>query len=514
MPSFAAIHVGSETVSLQIVEYEDLDSVRIVEKSKRQLNLGEETFKTGRISFASVGEICELLKGFRRLCSEYGVRDCRVMATTALREAENQQYIIDQVRIKTGLEMEVIDMPQEIFYKYMALFRDLGGAGLKNREKGMLFVDVSSGGMGVTLYRHGEIVYQQNLNLGAMRIKESFDPSQRDAAHFQQALDEYIAASIEPVAVALGEAKLPYLVLSGNETRLLRPLLGQSKGLTSLKTQELNALYLKVCRLNLREIMEQYALPESDAALLLPALALYCRIAEASSAQQLLLPQLSFIDGMTLLHLAEKTKSDWLDVMEEHTMSIVRSVEDKFHYDKLHAAEVERVSLLLFDKLGRYHGLGRRERLLLRAASHLHDIGKFVNLRRHYFYSYSLIEATDIFGFSEIEKSIIANVAYYHSKGTPDNADANFVGLSIQAKLTVAKLAAIIRLADAVDRSHRQKLGKLELQIKNEEILFLVESKDDVSLEKWTFEDKSEFFESVFGLKARLTGQVGGRYGN
>lgn len=513
MPSFAAIHIGSETVSLQIVEYKDVDDIRVLDRARRQMDLGEEAFKSGQISFASVSEICELLKGFRRLCSEYGVRDCRVMATTALREAENQQYIIDQIRIKTGLEVEIVDMPQEIFYKYMALFKHLQTSGLANTEDGLLFVDISSGGTGITLYRQGAIRYQQNINIGAMRIKESFAQNQRDDVCFQQVLDEYIESAIDPIAVALMGQRSPYLVLTGNETRLLLQLLGHSEGLAVLSPKELKDLYRKVRRLNLPELMTRFDLNEADAALVIPALGLYCKMMEVAAVDHVLVPTLRFIDGMTLLHVAEKTDSRWLDVMEEHTFSVVKALEDKFHYDKAHASVVEEFSLLLFDKLNRYHGLGRRERLMLRAAAHLHDIGKFVNLRRHYFYSYRLIESADILGISRSEKRIIANVSYYHSKGTPNNADENFTRLSNKAKLTVAKLSAIIRLADALDRSHRQKITDCSVQIKGDEMLVNVKAREDLSLEEWTFAEKAEFFESVFGLKARVVGMIGGNHG-
>jgi exopolyphosphatase/guanosine-5'-triphosphate,3'-diphosphate pyrophosphatase len=115
-----------------------------------------------------------------------------------------------------------------------------------------------------------------------------------------------------------------------------------------------------------------------------------------------------------------------------------------------------------------------------------------------------LIVSSDILGVSEEEKVVIANVAYYHSKGTPTNADPNFAELTREQKVTVAKLAAIIRLADAVDRTHLQKITAYELTLKGEELIITVESENDLSLEEWTFIDKADFFENVFGIKATL----------
>ena len=151
--TFAAIHLGSEQVSIQIAEFQTLQDIRIIDRASFQAPLGEETFKTGRISFSAVSQTCELLKGFRRMINEYGVRDYRLLATTAVREAENQQYIIDQIRVKTGFRVEVVDMPLEIFYKYIALFRSMAMKQLIQPGKPLLFVDISSGGLGITLYK-------------------------------------------------------------------------------------------------------------------------------------------------------------------------------------------------------------------------------------------------------------------------------------------------------------------------------------------------------------------------
>ena len=116
---FAAIHLGSEQVGIQIVQYQDVDDIKVIDQAARQVLLGEETFKTGRISFTAMNELCELLKGYRRMMAEYGVRDYRLLATTAVREAANRDYILDQIKVKTGLNVEIVDMPQEIFYKYV-----------------------------------------------------------------------------------------------------------------------------------------------------------------------------------------------------------------------------------------------------------------------------------------------------------------------------------------------------------------------------------------------------------
>ena len=508
---FAAIHVGSESVGVQIVEYHSLDDIRIIDQAWRQVMLGEETFKTGRISFGAIGHICELLKGYRRLLAEYNVRDYRLVATTAIREAQNQAYIIDQIKVKTGFSVEVVDMPQEIFYKYVSLFLSVHQHGLTARKGGLLFVDISSGGLGITLYKEGVLTYQQNIHIGALRIKESFDKKQRDSAYFLQALSEYIYSTIEPVEHEMRKHKNMYLVLSGTETRLLLKMLGREPNgeLSFVSLEEFAAIYEQLMTLTLGQLTKRFNFSEHKAEMVLPTIVLYQHILSLAQFEEIVIPPDQFIDGIRMVYIGERTKDSRRELIEEQIVSLAHTIGRKYQYDEIHAADVERWALLIFDRMGRIHGLGKRERRLLRVAAILHDIGKFISLRRHYFYSYRLILSSDILGFSEKEKWVMANVAHYHDKGTPKDTEHNFTTLTVREQVLVSKLAAIIRLADALDCSRTQKIDRADVIFRGDEMRVMVNSQQDISLEEWTFEDRAQFFEDVFGIKAILKRNAG-----
>jgi exopolyphosphatase/guanosine-5'-triphosphate,3'-diphosphate pyrophosphatase len=391
------------------------------------------------------------------------------------------------------------------------LFKRIEEYGLAAEKEAVLFVDVSSGGLGITLYKEGLLKYQQNIHIGTLRIKESFDKQQRESMYFQQALNEYIYSVIEPVESELKLHKIKYLVLSGTETRLLLSILGrqQSKSLSFVSLADFYQLYEQVIKLNVPQIVKAFSLPEHTAEMVLPTVSLYKQILALTDVEQIVLPCDQFIDGLTTVHIAEKTKDKWMEKIELQIISLARMIGNKYQYDPKHATNVEKWSMALFDRLGKIHGMGKRERLLLKVAAILHDIGKFVSLRRHYFYSYRLIVSSDILGFSETEKALMANVAHYHSKGIPSDLDHNFAPLAKRQKVTVAKLAAIIRLADAIDRTHRQKVTECTIALKGDELTITVSAKEDISLEEWTFLDKAPFFEDVFGIKPILKRQAG-----
>ena len=90
--TFAAIHLGSEKISMQITEYSNIDHYKVIERVNRRIRLGEATFKNKIIPFPLVTEICDVLQGFKALMKEYGVEEYELQATTAVREASNQVF--------------------------------------------------------------------------------------------------------------------------------------------------------------------------------------------------------------------------------------------------------------------------------------------------------------------------------------------------------------------------------------------------------------------------------------
>lgn len=502
--TFAAIHLGSETMGLQIVEFSDITDIRVIDEANRRVMLGEETFKSGRLSFQTVRDICELLRGYKRLLNEYQVTDYRLLATTAIREASNQQYIIDQIQVRTGFHVEVIDMPQEIYFKYASIQRTLQAMKIITRREGLLMVDISSGGLGITLWENGSIRYQQNVHLGLIRVREGFEPQERSSSHFPQALTEYIHSTISPVRNALVYGAPRFLVITGSETGLVLKMLGrqpEERKFERISLSEFSSLFEDVRLLKVPQLVKIFSLPEIAAELVLPTLTLYQELLSLSNVEEILVPPDRFLDGVVYLHVGEKTKNPWLNSLEDEVLGLARSLAVKYGYDAAHAKKTEFFALALFDKLKKLHGLQDRDRFLLRILCILHDIGKFVSLRRHYFYSYRLIISSDILGLSEEEKEAVAIAAYSHAKGVPDyHEDVPYNRLDMPRKALVAKLAAILALADAMDRSYRQKIDNCTLVQRGDELIVNVTSRQDISLEAWTFAGKADFFADVFGL--------------
>ena len=499
----AVIHLGSEMVSMQIVEYTDLNKIKVLEQVKQKVKLGEEAFKNGKISFTTTLAVCDILKGYHKLMDDYGVTNYVLQATTAVREIQNQASFLDQIYVKTGLKIEVVDMPREIYIKNVSLQRTLSQYEANFSAQGTLFVDISSGGLGITYMKNGIIRYQQNLHIGIIRIKEAFNRNEQASVNFARALTEYIASNIGPVREELSKEKVKYFVLTGAESELILKLVNKHsnpKKLEKLAVEDFTDFYNKVKKLNAAQIMKLYNLDENQAALVLPTSILYQQLLNLALAEEILVPPDAFIDGMKVLYIARETAPEFVERLRDLRISLIHSIGERYHYDANHAKCVEKFALAIFDKLKKSQGLDYHARLLLRAACLLHDIGKFVCLRSHAIYSYRLIISSDIFGFSYLDKSIIALVSINQGDTEADKDKIAPIHIDKEIRPLVSKLSAILRMADAMDRSYKQKIKSCKVQVSENEMVVTAKTKQDLSLEEWTFATKGSYFEEVFGL--------------
>ena len=504
---FAAIHLGSEKVSLKVVEYRSLEDSKVLESAEQRVWIGEETFKTGKVSLATITEICDILNKYRRIMKEYRVEKYFLIGTTAMREARNRLFLIDQIFVNTGFKLEVVDMPLEIYYKYISISRTLKRNDIDLGGSAILFADISSGGLGITLVEDGEIKYQQNIHIGVIRVKESFDHNQRASNSFNTALTEYLSSIVSPVKDYLQQFGIRRMVLSGTNTSLILDMLDIKPGknkLITLPTDNFERLYRRVLDMKLAKIMQEFGLSEQVAEIVLPTIIFYQQLIALTAAPELIFPPDSFIDAMVFLYIAREKEPDLLEELNEGLLSFVYNLAKRYNYNSGHARQVAKLSKVIFERLKKRHQLTPRHGLLLQVASIMHDIGKFINLRQHYFYSYRLILSTDIFGLSEEEKSFAAQIAYYHVKDMFEKTPDGISPLKPEDQPLIAKLAAILRLADALDRGYLQKITDCEILLKNNELQIHIKTRHDMSLERWTIDDKIPAFEDAFGIKPVL----------
>ena len=208
---YGIIHIGSASLSMRIVAYYDIEDIEVIEEVEKDITFGEEVFLNKKLSFASVRKLCHMLNGLKQLLNDYQVTEYRVYATAVFREAENRRSILDLVQVNTGFIVNVLDMSQEIYLEHFAVQHKLKREISKEKYefgKQLLYVDITSGCLGFTVWQGNPIKYQQNLHIGSLRLLEIFNTNQRASKDYPQALAEYIHVIMSPIWNAIKQFKI------------------------------------------------------------------------------------------------------------------------------------------------------------------------------------------------------------------------------------------------------------------------------------------------------------------
>lgn len=504
---FAAIDIGSHKLKMKIVEASDDGSIRTLETADHLVPLGRDTFNDGKLSFDSVKKTCEAIQGFKRLMTDYGVKEWRVVATSAIREASNREYMIDRIRRETGFDAEIINNSQEKFITYKAIKWQLNGCDMMNSNEPTLILNIGAGSIQLLIAENNLLVSSQSMKLGALRIKESIARIEKHTLNFSRVLAEYIEAHIESVEYLKSSNEIKNFVIVSGELEYLMNVTGVSsgKGVTVIEKEPFERICRDTLSKTTRAIAEEYGISQADAELFAPSLILIRKFLDKTSSDRIIVPSVSLVDGIIVERYNCCIQGGACFNFNADILSYVRHLAERYRYNRSHSRFVENAALELFDSLSGMHGLGTRERFLLQIACILHDIGKFIGADPHNVYSYNIINASQLIGLSDDELRIAACIARYHSLAeAPDLQSTGLIKLGAAEKIKTMKLIAIIRIADALDTSHKQKLKLCGSSIHEDDFIIRVESMEEAVLESWTFQTKAEFFTEVFGLKPQL----------
>ena len=502
----SAIDIGSYSLKMKIVEVDETGNLRTIERLSKPASLGRDTFSAGKVSYETVEEICDILAGFQRLMQEYECRHYRAVATSAIREAQNREYLLDQIRLKTGLQVEVLNNARERYLTYKAIRENLPQYE-EARQEGAMVVEVGSGSIEMTLYHQGHLLQSHNIKLGHLRLREVLSSLEKRTHDFPTLLEEYIESHLDILGYIRDRYDLRQFIALGGEMRTISSLCngtGRQSHLHQISMKDFSRVFDTLLQKPTPVLAREYGLTQEMAATLLPSMMVLKKCMKLTSADRLHTPLVSLSDGVISDFVDQRFKTarrqEFLDDIQE----LARCLARKYHADMDHARAVEEKAVVLFEALKKTHGMKERERFLLRLAAKLHDIGKHMNLNRHYEHSYDMIKASEILGLTETELDIVANVARYHSTHVPKDTDEQYRRLRSRDRVTVAKLVAVIRIADALDCSHRQKVNQIRVEMKGHDMIIRGDTTEDCLLEEWTFEVKSEFFQEVFGIRPRL----------
>lgn len=494
---FAAIDVGSFELELGIYEISGKSGIRQIDRVRHMIPLGKDTYNSGKISYSLVDEMCRVLSDFVKIMEGYQADSYRAYATSAMREAKNNQIVLDQIKVHTGLDVKIISNSEQRLLSYKAIAAKETEFN-KLIQKGTAIVDVSFGSMQLSLFDKDALVSTHNLRLGALRMREmisNVQTAEEDRVHI---LEEIVDNELFTFRkMYLKDREIKNLIGAGEEILYLARKTIEGGTRSFISADEVVAFYKKLENMNLAQIQEEFGVSAEYASLLLPSAMIYKRVMELTGAETFWIPAIRLGDGMAAEYADEKRLVKFNHDFSGDIIAAARNMAKRYKCHMSHSQVLERYALDIFDSMKKYHGLGKRERLLLQIAVNLHSCGKFVSMRDTSECAYNIIMSTEIIGLSHEEREIIANTVRYNMEPFLYEASKNNTML-------IAKLVAILRLANSMDRSHRQKLADCRISVRDGELIVSTGYEGDITLERLAFENKVDFFEEIYGIRPVL----------
>lgn len=488
---FAAIDVGSFELELGIYEVTSKNELRQVEHLQHIIPLGRDTYNNGKISYRLVDEMCRVLEEFARIMASYKVERYCACATSAMREAKNRAIVLEQIRVRTGIEVTIISNSKQRLFSYKAI-------AMKEAEfqtiiqKGTAIVDSSFGSLQISMFDKDRLVVTKNMPLGVLRIREIVAKIQADSMTEQSVIEEMVDIELYNFKkVYLKERNIKNLIGIGECILYLAKTMSGGKKRDRISAEEFMDFYERLAQMSLYQIEDAFGVNESYAKLMMPSAIIYKRILEITGAEMLWIPGIHLCDGIAADLAESEQKLKFSHNFEDDILTTSRNMAKRYRCNTTHCQMVERYALDIFDITRKYHGLGNRERLLLQIVTILHDCGKFISLREPADCSYNIIMATEIIGLAHSEREMVANIVRYGQIDFEYDND----------NVLVAKLTAILRLADAMDRSHRQKMTDCKVNVKAGNLVITTGYDGDLSWEKLNVEFQADFFEELFGVR-------------
>jgi exopolyphosphatase/guanosine-5'-triphosphate,3'-diphosphate pyrophosphatase len=502
----AVIDIGATSIRMAIGEIQDADHVRTLATLVRPVALGKDAFTTRRLRRSTIEECVRILKDYQRVLPSYGVtsRDqVRVVATSAVREASNRLTFLDRIYIATGIEVEPIDEAEVNRITYMGVLPSLQRDPQLDEAKAIV-LEVGGGSTELLVVRSGNVLLSDTYRLGSVRLLETLQSLGVPVAKRRSLMESQIQRTVGRIREQVrSDAHIELIALGGDMRFAARILAGppDSNELQQIPVASLEQLARACLDRTDDELVRDYDISYAEAQTLGPALLTYALTARAFELQSVRVSNTNLRDGLLNDLAARET---WTAEFRNQIVRSAISLGRKFDFDEQHARHVAGLARKLFLQLTAEHGLDPRLEVVLYVAALLHEIGLFVNIRSNHKHAMYLIRNSELFGLSRRDVLLVSLVARYHRRSYPQPTHEGYATLDRDGRVAVSKLAALLRVAIALNESRSGRIKELRCVRQREQLLIEALGVDDVAIEQLAMRQNAGMFEEVFGLPVFL----------
>ncbi len=501
--TIAFLDLGTNSARLMMVRIEPDQTYTILSDQKEVVRLGEGEFIDRRLQPQAMQRAIEVCRRFGDMARAYRADELIAVATSATREARNQEEFLRRMKQEADIEMRVISGREEARLIYQGV-----ASGIHLGERQSLFIDIGGGSTEVILGDQQRYRYLDSLKLGAIRLSALFflpDESGPVAPARYALIQQYVRNAIVLTTQRLKEHTIEAAWGSSGTIENLGDLAVQhfyKRKRTrddALTRAQLDAVVDLLCSLPLEERRKLPGINPRRADIIVAGAAILHTLMQELNLPEIHISSRGLRDGLLVDYLAQHAPEGFvaLPVRERSVLQLGRAC----RFDEPHANHVARLALELWDSAAEsgLHSLNSRYRELLRYAALLHDVGAFLTYSNHQAHSYYLIRNSDLLGFNQSEIALMAAAAYFHRKRYPSKKHPEYAALDKKSRRAVRVMSTLLRLAESLDRSHAgavqharlERLGKRRARLS-------LHSERDCQLEIWGAQAHAKAFEKTF----------------
>ncbi|MCH5280590.1 MAG: exopolyphosphatase [Lachnospiraceae bacterium] len=500
--TFAALDVGSYELTMKIFEISSKSGIQEIDCIRHRIALGLDSYDTGKISGEKLDELCTVLEEFSGIMKAYKVDDYKAYGTSAIRETENTMIMLDQIKNRTGIRVDVISNSEQRFLDYKALATQ-GKEFDKHIAGNTAILDIGGGSIQISLFENDTLVATQHMRLGVMRLRERLETLSPRTIQYEMLIEEMVNSQFSLFKkLYLKDRDIKNLILIDDYIAPVMQKKAICKEPGKMDADTFMELTDQILHKNRADISRFLEISEENASLLFHSAVLTKQILEELGISHIWAPCVTLSDGIAYEYAQQKKLLANVHDFEKDILASTATISKRYMCSRKRNEFVESMAVSIFDAMKKVHGLGKRERLLLQIASQLNDCGKYISQIDVGECSFRIIMATEIIGISHGEREIIAYVAKYNRDDFEyyETLSKNTT-LSREAYLVIAKLTAILRVANGLDRSHKQKFKDISVTLKDHNLVINVDTTEDITLETGLLTARAKFFEEVYSLR-------------
>src|SRR5947209_4116816 len=504
--------MGTNSFHLLVVEAHPDGTFLPLVREKEMLRLGDAVSREGRIGERLMDQAIAAMRRFKAMADGVNSDEVVACATSAVREADNGSELVDRIEADSGIRPRVVSGRDEA----RLIFGAVRASVLLAPAPALCF-DLGGGSLEVMVGDRAALLWSTSLKLGVARLTAELVENDPPSADDQRRLRDRLMHTLAPVAdVAADLGPKMAVGTSGTFCDLARMVAATRNGgapvsvnQLCINRQDFLAVHEEILTRTTDERLRMSGLDARRVDLIPAGSMVLATAMQIFGFDEFVVSEWALREGIVLDAIGHHDPADWTDEPRALKRASVLSLARRCGWDEAHGTQVAQLAGDLFDRTIPLHRLSEVDRELLEYAGLLHDIGEHVSTSSHHKHTAYLIQHGRLRGFDPEEVLALAALARYHRNAEPKPSHEPFASLPPERQERVTKLAALLRLADGLDRGHQGGGGGIDVEIGSDRVRVDVHARGEVDLELWGARRKRALFERVFERRVEVVAPRG-----